>query len=286
MCKELTFTNVFQVDREKLEQMLQIVNCVEVFVELSARRLGGNPLKWLIVLLVTIVKTSIRICLMFKHNRVLIGSFTGDDTPRGRVGARSGVYFTQSHPNTNTPHPVPEKELIVAELCYTLRPLLHLATLALFRSKSWVPLIVSAGLEAYSIKSLARLKHPTERQCNEMSRRKVSMLLYLLRSPFYNELTEQRLLPVVDYISKIPVLGLLTDGLAGYIPDWQKIYFYSWTSWLTLWTDLLLQVLLILRDIRYRFGITKCRWHAWCPMLHGQWVIIRQGKAVSCELWR
>ena len=210
--------------------MLQVLQCVEVFVELSARRLGGSPLKWLVVAILAAVKISIRLCLIYQHNRILVGSFGINDSPKGWVGPRSGIFFKQSHPNSNISYHIPNKELILAELCYTLRPIVHLATLGLFKSKSWIPFIVAFGLDAFSLKSIQKIEHPTDRQANELSRRKMALLLYLFRTPFYSEITEQRLTPFLNYVSKIPILGLFTDGITDYLPDWQKIYFYVWGS--------------------------------------------------------
>ena len=220
----------FQADRHRLEQMLQVLQCVEVFVELSARRLGGSPLKWLVVAVLAAVKVSIRLCLVYQHNRVLVGSFHADDTPKGWVGARSGVFFKQSHPNSTIPYHIPNKDMILAELCYTLRPIIHLATLGLFKSRSWIPFTVALSLDVFSLKSLQRLDHPTERQETELSRRKITLLLYLLRSPFYNEITAHRLVPLLNSVSRIPIVGLFTNGLVDYLPDWQKIYSYIWCS--------------------------------------------------------
>jgi len=217
-------------DLERLEQMLQVLQCVEVFVELIARRLGGSPLKWLVVAILAAVKTSIRLCLIYQHNQIIVGSFTVNDTQKGWVGPRSGIFFKQSHPNSNIPHQIPNKDLILAELCYTLRPIVHLTALGLFKSKSWIPFTLALGLDVFSFKSLQKIEHPTDRQANELSRRKIAFLLYLFRTPFYNEITEHRLTPVLDYVSKIPIVGLFTDGITDYLPDWQKIYSYVWGS--------------------------------------------------------
>ena len=210
--------------------MLQVLQCVEVFVELSARRLGGSPLKWLVVAALAAVKISIRLCLIYQHNRILIGSFGMNDAPKGWVGPRSGIFFKQSHPNSNIPYHIPNKDLVLAELCYTLRPIIHLTALGLFKSKSWIPFTLALGLDVFSLKSLQKIEHPTDRQTNELSRRKLALLLYLFRSPFYNQITEHRLTPFLDYVSRIPIVGLFTDGITDYLPDWQKIYSYVWGS--------------------------------------------------------
>jgi len=101
----------------------------------------------------------------------------------------------------------------------------HLTALGLFKSKSWIPFTLALGLDVFSFKSLQKIEHPTDRQANELSRRKIAFLLYLFRTPFYNEITEHRLTPVLDYVSKIPIVGLFTDGITDYLPDWQKNLF-------------------------------------------------------------
>ena len=210
--------------------MLQVLECVEVFVELSARRLGGNRFRWLIIAVFAVVKMSIRLCLTYQHEQVLIGSFGVNHSPKGWIGQRSDIFFKQSHPNSRISHHVPNKELVLAELCYTLRPIVHLASLGLCNSQSWVPLLLALGLDLYSLRGLQKVKHPTDRQSNELSRRKFASLMYLFRSPFYNVVTEPRLVSAVNAVNKVPVLGLLTAGMTYYLPDWQKIYFYVWGS--------------------------------------------------------
>lgn len=232
-CKPLFYRisvalSISQVD--KLEQMIQILHCVEVFVELSARRIGGNSFRWLVVSIISVAKMAIRLCLIYQHDHVLIGSFNITNDPKGWMGQRSGVFFTQTHPNSKMSHHIPNKELIVAELCYTLRPIVHLASLGLCKSKSWVPFLLAIGLDIYSLRGLGYLRHPTDRQANELSRRKFESLLYLFRSPLYDEITEHRLVSAVNFVSNIPVLGLFTDGIMDYLPDWQKIYFAVWGS--------------------------------------------------------
>ena len=202
-------------------------------MELSARRIGGSKLKWVAVLALATIKISIRLCLIYQHNRVLIGTSSLSDAPRGWVGARTGIFVRQSHPDTFIPHHPANKELLLAEICYTLKPIAHLVALGVFSSKSWVPFVVSLALEGYSIQRLTSgvtQTQLTERQEVEIWRRKIALGLYSLRSPFYETFTEERLSGVIGTINSVPLLGLLTDGLGDYLPEWRSLYSYLWSS--------------------------------------------------------
>ena len=215
----------------RLEQLLQVVGCVEVFAELTARRLGGTPLRWLLVLLLTSLKLSIRLCLIYRHRRVLISTNgLGDDAPKGWVGPRSGVFFKRSIPESDLSHIATGEQEVLGELCHTLRPAAHLAASALCKRGSWIPVLASLALDCYSYRNLRMVAHPTERQEGELARRKTLFLLYLLRGPLYSEVTGQHITRLVKFIDSIPVLNLLSDGILEYLPKWRDIYFYLWNS--------------------------------------------------------
>ncbi|GIX86647.1 peroxisomal membrane protein PEX16, partial [Caerostris extrusa] len=65
----------------------------------------------------------------------------------------------------------------------------------------------------------------------EINRRALSLLLYLLRSPFYDQYSKQRIMIMLHIISnRVIGSGLFLRPLIEYIPEWQQQYFYSWSS--------------------------------------------------------
>lgn len=71
----------------------------------------------------------------------------------------------------------------------------------------------------------------SQQQKLELSRRTVQMLMYLVRSPFYEQFTQTRLASLIEGIGNtIPLTGPISAALNEYIPHWQSIYFYMWSS--------------------------------------------------------
>ncbi|XP_029967482.1 peroxisomal biogenesis factor 16 [Salarias fasciatus] len=117
----------------------------------------------------------------------------------------------------------------LAESVYISRPLVHLLCLGLCGKQSWKPWIVSGVLELSSLAVLAdaRLERRWERA--ELKRRSFLLLFYLLRSPFYDSFSQEKILLLLRILSDhVPGVGLVARPLMDYLPAWQKIYFYSW----------------------------------------------------------
>lgn len=118
---------------------------------------------------------------------------------------------------------------ITAEVVYITRPLVHLLSLAVCGKKSWKPWLLSGFLELSSFAVLSDTKFQTRWERAEMRRRGFLLLFYLLRSPFYDKYSEEKILFLLKLLSDyVPGVGLLARPLMDYLPTWQKIYFYNW----------------------------------------------------------
>ncbi|KAG7482235.1 hypothetical protein JOB18_027817 [Solea senegalensis] len=117
----------------------------------------------------------------------------------------------------------------LAESVYIGRPLLHLLCLAFCGKQSWKPWLISGALELSSFAVLNDAKFQNRWEKAEMRRRRFLLLYYLLRSPFYDKFSEEKILFLLRILANhIPGVGLVASPLMEYLPTWQKIYFYTW----------------------------------------------------------
>ena len=121
----------------------------------------------------------------------------------------------------------------LAEVLHILRPVAHLACLGAFGSAAWTPFLVSLSMDLTSLKLL---HEPHDKAWNmnesiELGQRSFSLLLYILRSPLYDQYTKQKILRMLSMLAnRIPLFGRLITPMLSYLPEWQKTYFYVWTS--------------------------------------------------------
>ncbi|XP_075044336.1 peroxisomal biogenesis factor 16 [Mixophyes fleayi] len=117
----------------------------------------------------------------------------------------------------------------MAETVQILRPITHLASLAVWGQRSWKPWLLAAALDIGSLSVLRDMDNLSRRERRELRRRTLLLFYYLLRSPFYNRYTEIRLLLLLRLLGDyVPGIGLVARPLMDYLPVWQKIYFYNW----------------------------------------------------------
>uniref|UniRef100_UPI0037E79FEF peroxisomal biogenesis factor 16 n=1 Tax=Semicossyphus pulcher TaxID=241346 RepID=UPI0037E79FEF len=117
----------------------------------------------------------------------------------------------------------------IAECVYIGRPLVHLLCLGLCGKQSWKPWLVSGALELSSFAALNNTKFQNRWERAEMRRRTFLLLYYLLRSPFYDKYSEEKILFLLRLLADhVPGIGLVARPLMDYLPTWQKIYFYNW----------------------------------------------------------
>lgn len=160
--------------------------------------------------------------------------------PMGSGPSLQSRVWGPSHPQTKARPRSTEEQLqlrstdlnlnqITAEVVYITRPLVHLLSLAVCGKKSWKPWLLSGFLELSSFAVLSDTKFQTRWERAEMRRRGFLLLFYLLRSPFYDKYSEEKILFLLKLLADyVPGVGLLARPLMDYLPTWQKIYFYNW----------------------------------------------------------
>lgn len=120
---------------------------------------------------------------------------------------------------------------VIAEILHITRPVVHLAFMGIFGTAAWTPYVVSLGMDLGSLKLL---HEPHDKIWNlkeriELGQRSFALILYLLRSPFFDRYTKERILRILSGMAnKIPLFGRLIQPMVTYLPEWQRTYFYVW----------------------------------------------------------
>lgn len=267
--KELRKKLPVSLTQQKLLTWLSVLECVEVFMEMGAAKVWGEVGRWLVIALIQLAKAVLRMLMLIWFKAGLQTSPPivpldretqaqapdADHGPGGQeqsyVGKRSNrvVRTLQNTPALHARHwgapqqregrqqqvepSVPPTPLglqeTIAESLYIARPLLHLLSLGLWGQRSWTPWLLAGVVDVTSLSLLSDRKGLTRRERLELRRRTITLLYYLLRSPFYDRFSEARILFLLQLLTDhVPGIGLVARPLMDYLPTWQKIYFYSW----------------------------------------------------------
>ncbi|KAM9768614.1 peroxisomal biogenesis factor 16 isoform 3-T5 [Dama dama] len=232
-------------------------------MEMGATKVWGEVGRWLVIALIQLAKAVLRMFLLIWFKAGLQtsppivpldretqaqsqdGDHSAGSQEQSYVGKRSNrvVRTLQNTPSLHSRHwgaPQQREELgvtptplglqeTIAESLYIARPLLHLLSLGLWGQRSWTPWLLSGVVDVTSLSLLSDRKGLTRRERLELRRRTTLLLYYLLRSPFYDRFSEAKILFLLQLLADhIPGIGLVTRPLMDYLPNWQKIYFYSW----------------------------------------------------------
>lgn len=252
---------------EKIKTWITILEYSEVFIEVSARQTWGEKGRWIVIVLIQIFKCVTRLYLLFHHKENIIQNppvaplqrkkFMSQtlisETPQPGFPLKSGrvvrsvdngstLYMRTWQPPTlhtdddKTPDAPLNTTQLAGEAVYIAKPLVHLLASCYFGQKKWKPWIVSLAMDLASLQMLKPRrsnlqKTLSRRQRMELTRRQISLLLYLLRSPFYEQHSRENLLKsLVVFSDHLPLVGLILRPLAEYIPRWQDTYFYMWST--------------------------------------------------------
>lgn len=100
--------------------------------------------------------------------------------------------------------------------------------------KNWLPWSISFLLDLTSLRLLskdAKSVSFTKEEREEICRRRIGLLLYILRSPFYDKCSKERIFSLLTRVStSVPLARFVAEPVAKYLPHWQNTYFYMWSS--------------------------------------------------------
>lgn len=123
-------------------------------------------------------------------------------------------------------------------VCFTIVLCTHfvvishsVASMFTFSEHSWKPWLFSLAMDLISLQLHGGLLRWQAKEKSEIVRRRVSLLLYLMRTPFYNHYTKAMVFKILQFLSAtIPLVKMIVDPVLAYIPIWQNTYCYNWGS--------------------------------------------------------
>lgn len=248
--------------REQIKLWLTVIHYCEVFVELVVKRRWGSRGKWTAATLLQLFKCSSALILLYRFKEVPVAhppiaalqrkKFTeGKETDENsnafftlrrsgrvirRVEGAPPVAFRDWQPvkmnDDGTNLGIEVKDLLYAESIHILKPLIHLAAMRVFGTTAWKQWLVALGLDIASLKLYSKhMSNLSYEQRLEISRRKLGLVLYLLRSPMYKGYSKNVIENVLTSTSsKIPFMSFISGPIIQYLSHWQDIYFYMWAS--------------------------------------------------------
>ncbi|XP_017883416.1 peroxisomal membrane protein PEX16 isoform X2 [Ceratina calcarata] len=178
---------------------------------------------------------------ILKRSGTIVRSVRGAGSPYTRVweplssGLPLAVDAASHESRANGSSPPSERNLILAESLYVVKPLFHLGCMSLTGEKRWPPWLLSLAIDLLSLKivslEVARNVSLSKAEKKEIFRRRLALLLYILKSPFYDKYSSVRIETILTTLStKVPLTKFVTDPIKNYLPHWQNTYFYMWSS--------------------------------------------------------
>ncbi|XP_005187073.2 peroxisomal membrane protein PEX16 [Musca domestica] len=253
----------------RLKVMLTTLEYCEVFIEISAKKLFGVKGKWIFVAILQCLKAAGRFFILKHSTERIITTPALPVLNRKKMSKKNANATTATNQMTMDEHSVTiklkrsgrimrkvegapplqfrsfklqeevlsvqkqhhPKGLLQAEYLYIAKPLIHLASMGVFGEKSWKQLMVSLAVDLASIKMYhANRQHMSKEQQRILSHRCLNLCMYLMRSPVYESFTQSRLEGLLNLLAKIPIAKMVAGPLKDYIPHWQSMYFYIWST--------------------------------------------------------
>merc|ERR1712110_229907 len=95
------------------------------------------------------------------------------------------------------------------------------------RTNSWIPLLVSCVMDAFSMRQLNTVPLTGEQQA-EVSRRMTLLSLYLLREPLYGGFFRPFYMFILSRVLRhIPLINFMADMFVGVFDGMHSLHFYK-----------------------------------------------------------
>ncbi|XP_043260962.1 peroxisomal membrane protein PEX16 [Colletes gigas] len=265
MCSGKCMHLKFPQFESKLKIWLTIVEYTETLFEISAKKLWGRSGKWFIIIVIQIFKTVLRLMVIHVYkerivkrppiqplNRDMLNESNDEKLQEGFTLKRSGIVVRSIRDSSSTQmrtwepltsiisnndnldaSNVPEKKFLFAESLYIMKPLFHLGCVSVTGEKQWPPWLLSFAIDLFSLKmfnNVAKTEFFNKEEKEELNRRRLALLLYIVKSPFYDNYSRLRIYAALSALStKVPFARLIAEPMKKYLPHWQSTYFYMWS---------------------------------------------------------
>ncbi|XP_076300091.1 peroxisomal biogenesis factor 16 [Lasioglossum baleicum] len=263
MCSGRHLHLKFPQFKSKIKIWLTVIEYTETLLEISARKRWGRTGKWFIIITIQLFKAVLRLLLVHVYkegivkspplkplNRNKLNESEEEKIKEGFTLKRSGTVVrsirgTNSmhmrtweplspsiHDNLNSSTKL-ERNIALAESLYIMKPLFHLGCISVTGEKQWPPWLLSLIIDLLSLQIFNKEVKTTafsKEDRGELHRRRAALLLYLLRSPFYDKCSRLRIYAFLTALSKkVPFARLIAEPIKRYLPHWQSTYFYVWS---------------------------------------------------------
>jgi len=128
------------------------------------------------------------------------------------------------------PNPLQPKRGInvqIGEYLYMLRPALYLLAMYICGRKSWLPWLLSLGLDLTGVWYSSTSQDLSDKDGEELSRRRLQWCYYLLRSPFFEAIFQSpTLVQALQRWKGASSLFSAASSIAEYVESYRNYYFY------------------------------------------------------------
>ncbi|XP_031830030.1 peroxisomal biogenesis factor 16 [Nomia melanderi] len=266
MCSGKHLHLKFPQFKSKIKIWLTVVEYTETLFEISVKKQWGNTGRWFIIIVIQVFKAVLRLLLIHVYKEKIVKSpplkplnrdkLNESDEVKIKEGftlKRSGTVI-RSVRGTNSVHkrtwePLSsnindndnlnssvklERNIALAESLYIMKPLFHLGCISVTGEKQWPPWLLSLVIDLLSLhifnKEVKKAVFSKEDE-RELYRRRLALLLYILRSPFYDNCSRLRIYAFLTALSKnVPFARFIAEPIKRYLPHWQSTYFYVWSN--------------------------------------------------------
>lgn len=234
-----------------LKSVLVAVQHTQVLLEMLSRRVLQGRGRWLCVLMVELSKAVLRASLLYLTKSKMLTRKDGEsptaavdnngkplddefadlramyrrsgrgEDRHGRYSDSIAVVEEMEDQNEGT-----SPRILVSECVSIARPVLHVLGILAFRQSSWTPFVLSAAMDTVAM-SLLRSVKLTQSQVKEVQKRKLLLLLYMFRSPFFEQFTRVPLLTLCRLLERLPLLGLLFTNIIELLQHLRTHHFYT-----------------------------------------------------------
>ncbi|KAG0249463.1 Peroxisomal membrane protein pex16 [Linnemannia exigua] len=244
--------------------VLTVIQYTEVLIEMGVQKKWGQQYKWRVITALEAIKAAGRLSLLRLtsqrmimhpiHTERDVDPSTLADLAEAEQAVKESHWTGTRTGSTRlqlsavlTPDVVRKpRDLVgklsglgaIGEYMFILRPLIYVLAMRKYGQKSWYPWFLSLAIELASRTSIkqclssrpsggGRGGSGTVLEKDELKRRLWLLLYYVLRSPFYDRFTKERLHNFCESVSKKPLISLVGGIVRDYQPLWESVYFYT-----------------------------------------------------------